>query len=306
MTARSARRHAARTDVSGGAGSGRGRLMIIAGGGKLPLYVAEAARAAGEDPFIVCLSGESDLDWAGFEHVVVSIGDVAKLASVKRAKNLTRVVLSGSVRKRPELQQLRLTLSSLLKLPSIVRRLIAGGDDAVLRMVIGLLEGEGLRVVGAHEIVPGLLASVGPLAALVPSNDDLRDLKAGMEAAEALGRLDIGQGAVAVGGRVVALEGAEGTDRMLERVAELRREGRISARRRGVLVKLCKPQQDMRADLPTIGLSTIENARKAGLAGIAVEAGRSLVLERDAVVGAADAAGLFVVGVDRALPGGLG
>lgn len=237
---------------------------------------------------------------------MVSIGDVAKLASVKRAKNLTRVVLSGSVRKRPELQQLRLTLSSLLKLPSIIRRLIAGGDDAVLRMVIGLLEGEGLRVVGAHEIVPGLLASVGPLAALRPSNDDLRDLKAGMEAAEALGRLDIGQGAVAVGGRVVALEGAEGTDRMLERVAELRHEGRISARRRGVLVKLCKPQQDMRADLPTIGLSTIENARKAGLAGIAVEAGRALVLERDAVVGAADAAGLFVVGVDRALPGGLG
>lgn len=280
--------------------------MIIAGGGKLPLYVAEAARTAGEDPFIVALSGESDLDWCGFEHAVVSIGDVSKLAAIKREKNLTRVVLSGSVRKRPELQQLRLTFSSLLKLPSIVRRLIAGGDDTVLRMAIGLLEGEGLRVVGAHEIVPDLLATIGPVGAASPAKDDLRDLNAGMQAAEALGRLDIGQGAIAVGGRVVALEGAEGTDRMLERVTELRNEGRISARRRGVLVKLCKPQQDMRADLPTIGLSTIENARKAGLAGIAVEAGRALILERESVVRAADAAGLFVVGVDRALPGGLG
>lgn len=291
--------------MSGGAESREGRLLIIAGGGKLPHYVAAAARSAGEDPFILSLSGESDEDWSGYDHAGISIGDMAVLAALKREKGLGRVVLSGSVRRRPEWRQLRLTLASFLKLPSILRRLLAGGDDAVLRMVIGLLEGEGLRVVGAHEIVPDLLAATGPLGAHAPAGEDLRDLKAGMEAAEVLGRLDIGQGAVSVGGRVVALEGAEGTDRMLERVAALRLEGRISARRRGVLVKLCKPQQDMRADLPTIGLSTVENARRAGLAGIAVEAGRALVLDREAMVKAADEAGLFVVGVDRALPGGL-
>ncbi|MFN7089778.1 MAG: UDP-2,3-diacylglucosamine diphosphatase LpxI domain-containing protein, partial [Allorhizobium sp.] len=107
------------------------------------------------------------------------------------------------------------------------------------------------------------------------------------------------QGAVAVGGRIVALEGVEGTDAMLARVEGLRAEGRISRRRRGVLVKLCKPQQDLRADLPTIGVSTVENAKAAGLAGIAVEAGRALVVEREAMIAAANAAGLFVVGLDR-------
>ena len=114
-----------------------------------------------------------------------------------------------------------------------------------------------------------------------------------------LGRLDVGQGAVAVGGRIVALEGVEGTDAMLARVQGLRAEGRISQRRKGVLVKLCKPQQDLRADLPTIGVSTVANAKAAGLAGIAVEAGRALVVEREAMIVAADAAGIFVVGIDR-------
>ena len=104
---------------------------------------------------------------------------------------------------------------------------------------------------------------------------------------------------MAVGGRVIALEGAEGTDQMLDRVASLRATGRISARRRGVLVKFCKPQQDERADLPSIGLSTVENAAKAGLAGIAVEVGRSLVLDRPEMVARADALGLFVIGIGR-------
>src|SRR5690606_5852108 len=112
------------------------------------------------------------------------------------------------------------------------------------------------------------------------------------------GVLDVGQGAVSVGGRVVALEGAEGTDQMLERVADLRRQERISGRRKGVLVKLCKPQQDVRADLPAIGLSTVVNASRAGLAGIAVEAGRSLVLDERELLDAAEQAGLFVCGID--------
>jgi len=137
---------------------------------------------------------------------------------------------------------------------------------------------------------------------VAPGKDDITDILKAAEAANALGLLDVGQGAVSVGGRVVALEGPEGTDGMLERVASLRTAGRISARRKGVLVKLCKPQQDLRADLPSIGPSTVENARSAGLAGIAVEAGRALVLEREALIAAANASGLFVVGLDRGLP----
>ncbi|MBX4913497.1 LpxI family protein [Rhizobium bangladeshense] len=279
-----------------------GRLAIIAGGGLLPSYVAEAARAAGEDPIIVALKDESDRRWEDYDHAVIGIGDFAALDGLFNRYGVGRVVMSGSVHRRPEWREVRPTMRILMKVPAAIRTLLSGGDDTVLQMVIRLIEGNGRRVVGAHEIAPDLLASVGPLGAVAPGEEDRRDIACAAEAAEMLGRLDVGQGAVSIGGRVIALEGLEGTDQMLERVAGLRAAGRISPRRRGGLVKLCKPQQDTRADLPAIGVSTILNAAKAGLAGIAVEAGRSLVLNRAAVISAADEARLFVCGIDRGLP----
>ncbi|MBY5369848.1 LpxI family protein [Rhizobium leguminosarum] len=279
-----------------------GRLAIIAGGGLLPSYVAEAARAAGENPVIVALKDESDRRWEAYDHAVIGIGDFAALEGLLNRYGIGRVVMSGSVRRRPEWREVRPTLRTLMKMPAVIRTLLSGGDDKVLQMVIRLIEGNGRRVVGAHEIAPDLLAAVGPLGTAIPGEEDRRDINRAAEAAEMLGRLDVGQGAVAIGGRIVALEGLEGTDEMLERVAGLRAAGRISPRRRGALVKLCKPQQDIRADLPAIGVSTVLNAKQAGLAGVAVEAGRALVLDRAAVIKAADEAGLFVCGIDRGLP----
>jgi len=275
----------------------RDRLAIIAGGGLLPRYVAEAARARGETPYILALRNEAGDDWSDFDHEIISIGNYAGIGAAFRRHGIGRAVLSGWVRRRPEWRDIHAPLRMLLAVPSVVRTLLKGGDDAVLRMVIRLIEAEGVRVVGAHEIVPDLLGCEGPLGKVAPDRDAEADIAAATAAAQALGRLDVGQGAVAVGGRVVALEGAEGTDGMLERVAALRAAGRISQRRKGVLVKLCKPGQDMRADLPAIGVETLSRARAAGLAGIAVEAGRSLVLERDAIIAEADAHGLFVTGI---------
>ena len=274
----------------------RDRLAIIAGGGLLPRYVADAARARGENPYILALTDESADDWSDYDHQVISIGNYAGIGAAFRARGIGRAVLSGSVRRRPEWRDIHAPFKALLALPSVVRTLLKGGDDAVLKMVIRLIESEGVRVVGAHDIVPDLLGSEGPLGAVAPDTAAEADIAAAA-AALALGRLDVGQGAVALGGRVVALEGAEGTDAMLERVAQLRASGRISARRKGVLVKLCKPEQDLRADLPSIGVETLRRARAAGLAGVAVEAGRSLVLEREALVAEADAHGLFVTGI---------
>ncbi|MEW9615415.1 UDP-2,3-diacylglucosamine diphosphatase LpxI [Shinella sp. S4-D37] len=275
----------------------RDRLAIIAGGGLLPRYVADAARARGEDPYVLALRDEAGPDWSGFDHQVISIGDYAGIGATFRTKGIGRAVLSGSVRRRPEWRDIHAPLKALAAVPAIIRTLLKGGDDAVLKMVIRLIEAEGVHVVGAHEIVPDLLGIEGPLGAVAPDAAAEADIAAAAAAALALGRLDVGQGAVALGGRVVALEGAEGTDAMLERVAGLRAAGRISARRKGVLVKLCKPEQDLRADLPSIGMETLRRARAAGLAGIAVEAGRSLVLERAALVAEADAHGLFVTGI---------
>lgn len=283
--------------------SRNGRLAIIAGSGKLPLFLAEAAREAGENPFVLRLKNEADDIWQGFDNTVVGVGDMAGLSALFRQHHIRRVVMSGAVKRRPAFGEIRANFKSLLKLPMALKTLLAGGDDAVLRMVISLIEAQGCQVLGAHEILPGLLATTGPLGAVTPDTESLKDIEKAADAAEMLGRLDVGQGAIAVGGRIVALEGVEGTDAMLARVRDLRDEGRISRRREGVLVKLCKPQQDLRADLPTIGVSTVQNAKAAGLAGIAVEAGRALVVEREAVIAAADAAGLFVVGIERSQQG---
>lgn len=281
------------------------RLAIIAGSGFLPYYVALAAREAGENPLIIRLKNEADLDWSQFESAAISVGDVRSLGQLLSTNGIDRVVLSGGVSRRPEWREIRPNLKMIAKMPSIIRTLLSGGDDTVLQMVIGLIEAQGARVIGAHEIAPALLATTGPLGQIKPNDDDRRDIAKAAKAAFALGALDIGQGAVSVGGRIVAMEGVEGTDGMLERVAALRAAGRISSRRKGVLVKLCKPQQDIRADLPTIGPSTVLNAAKAGLAGIAVEAGRAFILDREAMLKAADDAGLFVCGIDTALEGDM-
>jgi len=151
---------------------------------------------------------------------------------------------------------------------------------------------------GAHGVVRELLAPSGSLTKKKPTKADWLDIEAGAAAARAIGALDIGQAAIAVGGRVIALEGVEGTDGLLERAAALRNHGRVAGMSRGVLVKCVKPGQEMRADLPSIGPATVAAAKKAGLVGIAVDAGRSLVLEAGQTIADADRHGLFIVGLE--------
>ncbi|TDH36187.1 DUF1009 domain-containing protein [Pseudohoeflea suaedae] len=276
----------------------RGRLALICGYGRMPVEVAQAARASGDEPVIVALRNEADQDWAGFTHEPFSIGDLSGISRFFRRHGVGRLIMTGGVRHRPELRELRPTWKTLGQAGNVIRALAGAGDDKILRIAISLFEAEGVEVIGAHEVVPGLLASPGALGSVRPTDAHRKDIAVAREAALALGDLDIGQGAVAVAGRVVALEGPEGTDGMLARVADMRASGRISRRHQGVLVKMCKPAQDMRADLPSIGPGTVQGAKAAGLAGIAIEVGRALVLERDVAIAAADEAGLFITGID--------
>lgn len=279
-----------------------GRLGIIAGRGRLPEHVAAAARLAGHDPLIIPIKGESAQDWSAYEARPIAIADLKSAAGIFKAYNVDRVVLSGAIDRRPDWREGRPTWRSLRRIPDVVRGLVGAGDDRMLRIAISLIEAEGVKVISAHDIAPDLLAVVGPLGRHAPKEAAWRDIAAGQAAALALGDLDVGQGAVAVGGRVIALEGLEGTDAMLARVRDLRASGRLSRRHAGVLVKMCKPKQDPRADLPSIGPQTVHGAKAAGLGGIAVEAGRSLVLDREELVAAADAAGLFVIGIETPEP----
>jgi len=279
------------------------RVAVIAGSGRLPANVVDGLVASGHAPFVVLAAGEADDDTAlrAHDHVTLEIEDFATLIPLLRKKGVTHVVMAGGVGRRPNWWRMRPT-PSLLSVAAKALYALSRGDDGLLRTIVRVFEDKGFKVVGAHEIVPDLLAVEGLLTKASPTAADRRDLDAALAAAKAIGGLDIGQAAVAIGGRVIALEGIEGTDGLLERTKALRSHGRIAAAKRGVLVKCAKPSQELRADLPAIGLVTVEGAHAAGLAGIGVEAGRSLILDHAAVIARADALGLFVVGLSAPKP----
>jgi DUF1009 family protein len=183
----------------------------------------------------------------------------------------------------------------------LLERAAKMGDDALLRSVMDVFVEAGFRIVGADDVLDDLRVGPGPLGAIAPGADHWSDIRRAAEVAKISGSLEIGQGAVVCAGLVLAVEAQEGTDRMLDRIPELIVEIRGTPEaRRGVLVKAAKPQQERRIDLPTIGLTTVAGVARAGLAGIAVEAGAALVVDREAVAAAADAAGLFIVGFTAA------
>lgn len=276
------------------------RVGIIAGNGRLPINLAEKLVADGQNPFIVMVEGEPDGGsiLSALDNETLAVEDIAQLMPMLRRHGVTHLVMAGGVRRRPDWRKVRPSIGLLALLPSLVAAL-ARGDDGLLKSFIRALEQRGVRVLGAHEIMPDLLAIEGSMTRERPLPADRRDLDAALVAARAIGALDIGQGAVAIGGRVIALEGIEGTDGLLERVKDLRSHGLLGGRRRGVLVKCAKPGQELRADLPTIGPGTVETAHAAGLAGIGVEADRSLVLDFDEMAKRADALGMFVVGLPK-------
>jgi DUF1009 family protein len=201
------------------------------------------------------------------------------------------LVLIGTVR-RPSLLDLRPDAEGARMFTRIGRAAFAG-DDGLLAAVVKVLGEEGFRVLGAHEILNEGLAPAGLLSRTQPDALAMTDIRRGIRVARALGAVDVGQGCVVQQGMVLAVEAAEGTDAMLARCAPLARPGPG-----GVLVKLVKPGQDRRTDLPTIGPNTIRSAQLAGLRGVVFEAGGTLLAEREATIAAADAAGIFLLGLE--------
>ncbi|WP_417680062.1 LpxI family protein [Roseibium sp.] len=275
------------------------RVGLVAGNGALPHQVADLLTQKGLTPVTVAIKGEADPETLARSVAELGWGEIGRLLKTLKRHGCSRLLLIGGISRRPDFASVFGDAGTLRLLPKIVRALM-GGDDSLLSKVIGLFEAEGFEVVGMTDIAPELLAGLGVLGKVSPSNSALEDMELAFKATERLGELDIGQAAVAVGGRVVALEGAEGTDAMLERCAVLRANGRIRSKgAAGVLVKAAKPSQDLRVDLPTVGPRTIELASAAGLAGIAVEAGRALIADQEATVRKADEAGLFIYGIER-------
>jgi len=272
-----------------------GRLGIVAGGGRLPQRLVESCRAAGRDVFVLALEGAAEPETVrGVPHAWCRIGGAVKGLSLLRENNVTELVLAGSVR-RPSLGTLRPDWRAAKLFARIGYRSL--GDDGLLSAIVSELEKEGFRVIEPDQLLDGELVGTGPLGTVQPNPQSQADIERGLRIACALGALDIGQAVVVQQGLVLGVEAIEGTDGLLRRCAALRREGPG-----GVLVKIEKPGQERRADRPTIGPRTVALAAEAGLAGIAVEAGATIVLDRDEVISAANLAGLFVVGVRYSWP----
>jgi DUF1009 family protein len=277
------------------------KLGLIAGGGSLPVEIAEHCARSGRPLFVIRLKGFAGRELEPYAGAEIGLAELGKCFKALKRAGCHAICLAGQVN-RPDFSALLPDLRGLAALPGAIAA-ARRGDDALLRFMIGEFEKEGFAVEGAHEVMDDLGLPAGLLGRAGPSEADQADIIKAMDVARAVGRLDAGQGAVVCRGHVLALEAAEGTDAMLARVADLPEElrGRPGAAA-GVLAKAPKPIQETRVDLPTIGPATVDGVARAGLSGIVGEAGRLLVLDRDAVIARADELGVFILGVEASAP----
>jgi DUF1009 family protein len=276
-----------------------GPLGLIAGGGDLPPAVAHSVRAAGREVFVVAMTGSVTDPWVReFPHAFISPGEPGRTIKAFEQAGAREVLLVGRV-DRPKFSELKLDAKGMLLLPKAIAA-ARKGDDALLRFIVGICEDAGLKAVSVAEAAPGLVTRQGPLGRVTPDEAARADIENGFRIVQALGALDVGQAVVVCEGLALAVEAAEGTDAMIARIGTLRESLRGTAsHRRGVLVKALKPTQDAKTDMPVVGVETVRGAHAVHLAGIALEAGASLIVDKAAVAAEADRLGLFVLGMKR-------
>ncbi len=256
----------------------------------MPVEIIKHCKATGREIFVVGLKSFASEEQLGdVPHTFARIGEAGKIFKAFKENGVHEIVLAGGI-KRPSLKELIPDMEALKILTKISFKKTS--DDKLFRAVMDEIEARGFHVVGIEEVVPEMMFQEGIYGKTKPSNDDTDDIKRGFEVAKALGAVDVGQAVVVQEGMVLAVEAIEGTDAMLARAAGLRKEGK-----KPVMVKVLKPGQDMRVDLPAIGLQTIESLKKHGIGGIAVEAGGILLIERDEVIRTADSEGIFIIGI---------
>jgi UDP-2,3-diacylglucosamine hydrolase len=273
------------------------RIAILAGGGNLPLVLAKSIVRQGGRAHIVAVRGEAGPQIEAFPHTWVTWGSVnAILATLKRESDGT-MMIAGSV-SRPDLMRVKPDFGLIRHLPKVLA-MLRGGDDAVLTRLIRFFESQGLTVSGVAEIAPELIVGPGRLGAAVPPSASTEDdIARGFAVLDALSDLDVGQAIVVERGRVLAIEGVEGTDRMLARIADL--PGRASPS--GVLVKGPKRGQDLRVDMPAVGAQTIGRLEEAKVATLVLAAGQTLLLEREEMLRRAAAAAITIDARTRTAP----
>jgi len=270
--------------------SDKKKLGMLAGGGMMPVEIIRHCNLTGREIFVVGIdpfAKEDELRDA--PHIFAKMGEVGKILKAFAANNVHEIVLAGGI-KRPSFKELIPDWEGAKLIAKLAIRKMS--DDNLFRFVMDEIENRGFKVVGIEEVVPEMMFSEGIYGMVKPSVEDMDDIRRGITVAKALGAVDVGQAVVVQEGMVLAVEAIEGTDMMLSRAATVKKQGKAP-----VMVKVLKPGQDLRVDLPAIGLLTIEQLVKYGIKGIAVEAGGILMIEREAVIKLADNSGIFIIGM---------
>jgi len=266
------------------------KLAIVAGGGTLPARLVDACRSQGRDCTVLAFEGQTDPETVrDTSHYWTRFGTVITALQQLQADGVEEIVMAGPMI-RPSLMSLKPDAATA-KVAARIMKSVAG-DDSLLSALIGELEDMGFRVSGVDSILDGLMARQGLYGAHTPDDLASSDLDRGLEVVRAIGGMDVGQAVVVQQGMVLGIEGVEGTDALIRRCGELKKEGPG-----GILVKIKKPDQDWRADLPTVGVETVVAAIATGLRGIAFEAGAALIIDEAEMIREADDAGLFLIGI---------
>ena len=265
------------------------RIGLIAGSGRFPVLFAETARRRGVEVVAVAHRGETDPE---LEHVVTAItwvfpGELDAIIRALKAAGAPRAVMVGGIAKPRLFREFRPDPRAMAMLARIGQL----RDDLVLRAVAAELEAEGIAIVPSTMYLQEIVPQAGVLGARAPTPAEWQDIRFGFRAAKVIGQFDIGQSVVVRGGAIMAVEGIEGTDATIRRAGELV-NGDI------VLVKVCKPRQDTRFDLPAVGPGTVDALARVRGRALAIEAGRTITLDRTEMVALADAADIAVVAVD--------
>lgn len=266
-------------------------LGIIAGGGSLPGLLIQACLKKDIEPFVIGFEGQTDPDLLeGHRSMMGSFAKAGQILKTLKAHNINDIVMIGGMR-RPSFKSLCPDLYTASLMARIGFR--AMGDDGLLKAIRDIFENEGVSIHGIHEFVDELLATPGAWGNIAPTQDDWSDIERGVKVARSLGVLDVGQSVVVQDGFVLGVEAVEGTDSLVKRSGDLKKSSKG-----GVLVKVCKEQQDKRLDMPTIGLDTLISVHEAGFKGIAVSAGATLVCDIDELIAYANEHKLYVCGLE--------
>jgi DUF1009 family protein len=266
------------------------KIGMIAGGGNMPVEIIKYCKEKDIEIFVIGLETfASEEQLKETPHCFAKIGEVGKMIKAFKNNNISNIVLAGGI-KRPSLKELIPDWGGMKMLTKLAIKKMS--DDNLFRAVINETEKLGFRILGIEEVVPEMMFYEGIYGKVKPTKEDMDDIERGFVVAKTLGAVDVGQAVVVQEGMVLAVEAIEGTDMMLSRAASLKKEGKAP-----IMVKVLKPKQDKRVDIPAIGLLTIEQLKKYGIKGIAVEAGGVLLIEREAVIKTADEAGIFIIGI---------